>query len=290
MSNDGAPTEENGYFLSPEDGAEMARLIRLDQFTTQAMGGTLAEQTTSSPLTNVLDIACGPGGWVLDLAYEYPETEVIGIDISRTMINYAKARAGARQLTNISFELMDATQTLDFPDHSFDLVNGRFLIGFLTKASWPRLISECVRVLRPGGIVRLTETDWLGPTNSLAFERLTALSSRLYALLPGNRSFSPDGRTYGITPMLTGFLRDAGYQDIGYKAHVVDFSAGTAAWSDVYRNSEIVFELIKDHFVKFGLATSDEVNDLLQQMKIDAYKDDFRAIWYFLTVWGEKAR
>jgi ubiquinone/menaquinone biosynthesis C-methylase UbiE len=289
MSDDSAPVDENAYFLSPEDGAEMARLIRLDQFTTRAMGGTLAEQLNSSPLTSVLDIACGPGGWVLDVAYEYPEAEVMGIDISRAMINYANARARARQLANTSFGVIDVTSPLDFSDNSFDLINGRFLIGFLTKASWSQLVSECRRILRPGGILRLTETDWLGPTNSLAFERLTALSAQLYTRLPGNRSFSPDGRTYGITPMLTGFLRDAGFQDIRYKAHAVDFSAGTEGWSDVYRNSEVVFELIKDQFVNFGLATSDEVNDLLQQMKIDAYSSDFRAIWYFLTVWGEKA-
>ncbi len=282
------PSERNPYFLNPEDGAELARLLRLDQFTTQAMGGPLVEQPDPAAFSSVLDLACGPGGWVLDVAYTYPDVEVAGIDISRAMIDFANARAQTQGLTNASFGVMDVTGPLDFSDHSFDLVNGRFLIGFLSKAGWPELIRECTRILRPGGILRLTETDWLGPTNSPAFERLSALSAQLYTRLPGERSFSPDGRTYGITPMLTGFLREAGYHHISYRAHAIDFSAGTQGWSDVYRNAEVVFQLIKGQLIAQELTTEEEFRQIFQQMQIDAYSHDFRAIWYFLTVWGER--
>ncbi|GCE20642.1 hypothetical protein KDK_44420 [Dictyobacter kobayashii] len=107
----------------------------------------------------MLDIACGPGGWALDLAFARPDMEVIGIDISQTMITYATASANSQDLRNISFDVMDTTQRLDFPDHSFDLVNGRLLSSFLRKDAWVGLFQECKRILRPGGVLRITETD-----------------------------------------------------------------------------------------------------------------------------------
>lgn len=197
-------------------------------------------------------------------------------------------RARSQGLENVSFGTMDATQPFDFSDATFDLVNGRFLIGFLTKAAWPALIQEGQRVLRPGGVLRLTETDWLGPTNSPAFERLQALSAEMYARLPGERSFSPDHRTYGITPMLTGFLREAGFVDIRYKAHAIDFSAGTEAWADVYTNAEVVFQLIRTPLIQLGLTTAQDVDHLFQQMQGEARLASFRGMWYFLTAWGKK--
>uniref|UniRef100_UPI0035E452C3 class I SAM-dependent methyltransferase n=1 Tax=Thermogemmatispora sp. TaxID=1968838 RepID=UPI0035E452C3 len=48
---------------------------------------------------------------------------------------------------------------LDWPDASFDLINGRLLCGFMLPAAWPRLLAECHRLLKPGGIIRLTEVE-----------------------------------------------------------------------------------------------------------------------------------
>ena len=47
----------------------------------------------------------------------------------------------------------DATERLDFPDASFDLVNARLVNAFLSRQDWPRLIQEGFRLLRPGGIL-----------------------------------------------------------------------------------------------------------------------------------------
>src|ERR1019366_1006311 len=157
--------------LDPESVAEMTRLIQLDQFTTRAMGGPLEEHSDPSHLRHILDLACGPGGWVLDVAFDYPEIDVMGVDISETMIRYAIARAQSQQIPNASFGLMNITQPLDFADESFDLVNSRFLVGVLTRTAWPAFLQEGQRITRPGGIIRLTETEHggLGLTNSPAF-------------------------------------------------------------------------------------------------------------------------
>ncbi len=66
---------------------------------------------------------------------------------------------------------MDARRPLAFEDQSFGLVNGRFLASFLDQACWPCLITECKRVLTPGGILRLTECE-VGISNCPALQRL----------------------------------------------------------------------------------------------------------------------
>ena len=145
---------ENTYFIDPESGAEMARLMDQDRLMTKGMGGLFPERFDLSTMHRLLDIGCGPGGWALEVAYAHPGIEVVGIDISLTMVEYARAQARVQGLDNAHFRVMDATKLLDFPSATFDLVNGRLLVGFMPKAAWPTLIRECLRISRPGGAAR----------------------------------------------------------------------------------------------------------------------------------------
>lgn len=278
--------ETNTYFFDPENAAEMARLIQLDRVMTKGMGGPLAEQLDLSPFRQILDIACGPGGWVLDVAFQLPRADVAGIDISQTMISYANARARSQKIANASFGVMNATQPLDLSPNSFDLVNGRLLVGFLPKPSWSRLVQECYRITKVGGILRLTETDGSGLTNSPAYERLNAWFTQ--AIWKMGYGFSPDGRTLGVTPMLAHLLKKGGYQNIQHEAHAIDFSAETEAFHDFYRNAEVGFKLLAPLLVKMGVAAQEEIDQTYQQMLIEMLSSDFCGVWNFLTVWGKK--
>src|SRR6266568_8588391 len=97
------------------------------------------------------NIGCGPGEWVLSMAQHFPASRVTGIDISELMITYASSCAKLQQRSNAQFQVMDARQPLAFPDASFDLIHARFITGFLSTTTWPQLIHECFRILRPGG-------------------------------------------------------------------------------------------------------------------------------------------
>src|SRR5713226_9162939 len=115
------PKEESTYIIDPESAAEMARLMNQDRLITDGMGGLFPErQDNLTGIHDILDIACGPGGWVLSTAHAYPEINVVGTDISRTMIQYAKAQARAQGLDNAHFSVMDVLKPLEFPDSSFD--------------------------------------------------------------------------------------------------------------------------------------------------------------------------
>ncbi|GHO97710.1 hypothetical protein KSF_077580 [Reticulibacter mediterranei] len=286
MENDAQ--RKNTYSLDPESPEEMARLIDLDRMSTREMGGVfagLSEQDIAG-LHDILDLACGPGGWVLDAAFERPEVDVMGVDISKIMVNYAKARARTQKRLNASFRVMSINDDLDFDDASFDLVNARTLAVAIPGARWEPLIVECARILRPGGILRLTEPHDMGITNSPAFERMTSLG--LQACKRAGYGFSIDGRSFGLTHMLPGLMRKAGFQQVQLKAHVVEFSSGTEVWMDFYRNYEIGFYLNKAFLIKMGLISQEEADALYQQTMLEMNFETFRAMTHAVTFCGYK--
>lgn len=278
-----SPKGENVYFNDPESGAEMARLLGQDSLITKGMGGLFSERSDLSGIHRILDAACGPGGWALEVAYTYPEIEVVGFDVSRAMIDYARAQARVQELDNASFQVMDIQKPLDFPDESFDLVNARF-INFLPVAAWPKVMQEFKRITRPGGTIRLTESEWWYFSNSPALENLNAMIIRALKLQGG--SFSE--RFTGVLPMLGRFLLDAGCASVNYKSHVIDYSFGTEAYEGFRHDAAIVFKLFQPFIVRMGVATQEEVNQLYDRMQYDMLKEDFRALMLPLTAWGEK--
>ncbi|GAC1354093.1 MAG: hypothetical protein NVS4B11_28880 [Ktedonobacteraceae bacterium] len=278
---DKASEHENTYIINAESKAEIHRLTIQDQMLTKEMGGLFPERTDLSTVHHVLDISCGPGQWALDMAYTHKHMAVVGIDLSEKMIAYANTR----KLLNTEFLVMDALQPLDFPDATFDLINARLLFAFMPQAAWPKLLLECKRISSPNGIIRLTESE-SAITNSLSCERFLEMMTRSLYLV--GQSFSPDGRQVGITPMLSGFLHDVGYQNIQQRAFAIDFSATGKNHEYMYQNLSMTFLLVQPFLIKLGLATEEELTQLYKQAIEDMQLNTFRAIWYYLTAWGEK--
>src|SRR5579859_6206340 len=127
---------ENTYQLDPEHVSELTRLIRQSRFMTHAQGGLFSDHPVL-PASRVIDLACGPGDWALDLARAYKDDgiEVVGIDISNLMVGYAQAQAKASRIDNAAFFVGNVMKPLLFPNHHFDIVNARFLT-FMPASAW----------------------------------------------------------------------------------------------------------------------------------------------------------
>ncbi|MEO6890611.1 MAG: class I SAM-dependent methyltransferase [Ktedonobacteraceae bacterium] len=276
-------SREHTALLDSENATEMARLMLQDRFLTQAMGGSLAERQDVATMHRVLDVGCGPGGWVLDVAFAYPTVKVVGIDVSRIMVTYGRAQAWAQGLDNARFQMMDVCEPLAFPDQHFDLINIRLLASVLPTQAWSPLIQACRRLLRPGGILRLTEAE-NGVTTSAAWERIGGLC--MQAMRQSGHSFAPGGSQVAITPMLRPFLVDAGFQDIEERAHVLNFSAGTPAHVAVCQNFLILLDLLRPAVIELGLTSDEEWSTLCHEATIDSLSSAFRALWFLLTAWG----
>src|SRR5579884_3334604 len=165
------------FVLDKSNQEELKRLIVQERMVTEAMGGVLPEQQDPTQFHRVLDIACGPGGWIIDVAQTFPQIEKLyGIDISPTMIHYAQARAEELQLPKerVEFLIMDALMVLEFPDNFFDLINFRFGVGFMRQWDWPKMFSEMHRVLKPHGTVRIVEGEVNAESSSTALSTFEA--------------------------------------------------------------------------------------------------------------------
>ncbi|MEO8970741.1 MAG: methyltransferase domain-containing protein [Ktedonobacteraceae bacterium] len=277
---------KNMYFIDQENAIEMARLLEQDALVTRSMGGLFSERADNlENVHTILDAACGPGGWVLSVAREYPHIQVTGVDISTRMVNYSRTHAKARGFANAHFEAMDVLQLLDFPEYTFDIVNARTLVGFMTPQSWPVLLKEMIRVCQSGGTVRLTEFE-MPMTNSPAFEIISNLI--LQAMHKAGRSFSPDGRYFTLTPMLGSLLQDAGCQNIQKKPHLVDFAAGTEAHEGYAQDLMVGFRLVQPFLTQLKMITEKEFDQIHQEMVGEMFADSFCGLAYGLTVWGTR--
>src|SRR5919198_1067729 len=96
------PPKENpsAYFVQDRDNLEeVTRLEIQDKMITTGMGGVLPELADPASLRRVLDVGCGTGGWLIETAKAYPSIEkLVGVDISNTIIEYARAKAEALHL------------------------------------------------------------------------------------------------------------------------------------------------------------------------------------------------
>jgi SAM-dependent methyltransferase len=282
----GSPQDDSHYFIDQDTGAEAARLIDQDQMITRNMGGLFPKELDLSSMEMILDVACGPGGWAREVAQRYPQMQVVGIDFHPPMIRYAQAFARVQGIENLTFYVMDALQPLEFADASFDGVNARFLMGFLSRATWPVLVQELARVTRPGGWIRLTEADNGGQTTSPACERLQGMFAR--ACYQTSRSFEPDAPHFGVTSRLSGFLREAGVVDLHEQDYRLDFSVGAPAYASNCSNYRMGYKLLQPFLVSAGVTTQEEVEALYTQMLVELLAPTFRGECLYRSVWGRK--
>jgi ubiquinone/menaquinone biosynthesis C-methylase UbiE len=276
--------EESTYCVDAENAAEMARLVTLARQMTENLGTLFPSQLDLATVRDVLDIACGPGQWATDVAKSYPAMQVTGIDLSNLMISYAKTLI--QELPNAHFHVMDARQALDFPDQSFDYIQARFISAFMLTTTWPRLLQECQRILRPGGTLRLIEGESLGISNSASMEYYGVLLSE--AMRRAGHSFAPAGNMLGITPMLPRLLQEQGFQNIYQQAHAINFSAGTTGHQGWYANYRTGIKLVQPFLIQLGVTTQPEIDVLYERTMEEMQSSDFCALCFYYAVSGEK--
>jgi ubiquinone/menaquinone biosynthesis C-methylase UbiE len=98
----------------------------------------------------ILDVGVAVGHNTLPYLDVFPDAELHAIDIAVPCLRYGHARAQALGKA-VHFHQMDAEQT-KFPDNSFDLVVSCILLHEVSRAGVKKILKECHRVLRPGGL------------------------------------------------------------------------------------------------------------------------------------------
>ncbi|CCD67256.2 Methyltransferase domain-containing protein [Caenorhabditis elegans] len=168
----------------------------------------------------VLDVGCGEGFHSCLLAENYSKSQFVGLDICEKAIKSAKLnkKSDGSDFQNLEFVVGDAMIMPEDWTGCFDLVA---FFGSLHDLLRPDLsLLEVHRVLKPGGMVVLTESD--GTSNVFqdreAFGKMSALQyggSMLHCLPVGSNS--SDAMGYGSMwgrKRATELMTKCGFKDI----------------------------------------------------------------------------
>lgn len=156
----------------------------------------IIERAQAAGFDSLLDIACGTGAMLLEIAQASPAAQLAGVDLSTGMLEVARERLDGRaELTKA-----DAT-VLPYGDGSFDVITCNHAFHHFPDPV--AALREWHRVLRPGGALIIGEN------------RRPALK-RLY----WNLRFKTD-ITFGDVKFysrgeLIGLLGRAGFEDVSY--------------------------------------------------------------------------
>lgn len=260
---------------------ELTRLTIQDRSITTLMGGVLPEQPNASAFHDVLDIACGPGGWVIQAAQDYPTMSLVGIDISKQMITHANKQAEQHHLTDrVTFRVMDALHKLDFSAASFDLVNMRFASSFVRTWEWRSVLAEMQRVTRPDGVIRIIDTENRGQCSSQALLQFWAWLEQ--AMTSAGYYFEDKKTT--LTGHILTLLAQFRCSQIQTQAIDLEYQAGTPecqAFYDVVRSS---FRTLRSFLQRRGRLPKD-YDAICQQALNEIKQPDFHATWRLQIIW-----
>jgi SAM-dependent methyltransferase len=172
----------------------------------------LVDKARLRPGERVIDLGTGNGHGLLPAASAIVggtiEGQIVGIDISNTMLDLARARVAASGLHNVELRNMDVSN-LDFPDATFDVALASTVFQFVGYA--PAVLAEWRRVLAPGGRLLMSVPAAgrvMGPLEDLMADYFTRLAP---AIQEGwRRSGSTPGRQQ--VPDLVALCEEAGFE------------------------------------------------------------------------------
>ncbi|KAF8580131.1 S-adenosyl-L-methionine-dependent methyltransferase [Ramaria rubella] len=150
--------EVNSYsevYRLPADEEEVLRLDKQHRMFKIMMGQwvpPLPDVLSPEPgiTKSVLDLGCGSGAWIADVARAFPECSAVGVDLAPVQT--------LPMPPNCRTEVDDINLGLEHFYDSFDVVHTRLVSSGIRD--YAGLINHMVRCLRPRGLIVLYEFDF----------------------------------------------------------------------------------------------------------------------------------
>lgn len=221
-------------------------------------------QMRVQPGTKVLDVGCGLGTAVLEMADHLgPAGSACGVDISEVMVAEATSRAAGR--ANVEFRMGGACE-LPFPDASFDAIRCERV--FLYVPDRAKALAEMRRVTKPGGRVVITDVDI---DCTAIFSQNPRLTRKLVSLVAEAFPHPTSARE------LPALLRAAGFEDV-----TPEFLALESPYEFCLHAMHGTLRAAADA----GKVTHAEIDEWYSGLSALNDAGDFLQLWFFAIVGG----
>ncbi|RYC60301.1 hypothetical protein CHU98_g5919 [Xylaria longipes] len=214
----------------------------------------------------------GTGIWAIEFATQYPDTEVVGTDLSPIQPHYLPE--------NCRFEIDDAEDEWTY-NEPFSFIHGRALLSCFDDPS--RVIQQAYENLEPGGYIELQDAlfpmYWIGePPRQSALYRWNEL------LMEGLRNI---GRSWSNVVNYPRYFEEAGFEGITERR----FYWPTSPWAKgkyfktvaMYFQEDMIsgMEAISMKVLQATGMTPTEIQDFCEEVKHDFRDTNLHA---YLTV------
>lgn len=225
----------------------------------------------------VLDVGCGTGEDARSLAQAVGSAgRVLAVDLSRTMLQEIRDRQRAETVdTDLEQDAIKLTcagvLALPFADSSCDRCRADRVLQHVTDGA--RAVAEMTRVLRPGGLLLVCDTDW----DTLIVDHPAREMTR--AVLRRCAQSMTNGT---VGRQLARHCADAGLRDVGVEALTL-----------VFRDLELADTVVGLRQATLGLAESggvelDDLADWLAQLEDLQQRGRFFCAVTGFAAWGTR--
>lgn len=178
--------------------------------------GKMLLEIQAGPGHRILDIGCGTGTLTMMLKRAFPDSTIIGVDIDPKVLALAKRKTAKARLV-VEYHEASAT-SLPFADGYFDSAVTSLMVHHLQRNDKQAFLAEVFRILKPGGILYLTDFGMprtaLTRATSVIVQYLEKASDNMKGLIPDMmhdagftsiREYGSYETLFGTVSLLKGF-------------------------------------------------------------------------------------
>ena len=226
----------------------------------------------------VLDLGCGPGTITAGLARRCGQ--VVGLDRSPEMVDAARDHAADCGLDNATFEVGSAYE-LPWDDHRFDVVYAHQVLQHLSDPV--RALREARRVLRPGGLVAVRDSDY-GTMVHAPVQPAIERWRELYHLVAAANGGEADAGRY-----LQSWVMQAGFVDVETTVDTTVHADADSrsAWGEMWAVRVLDSDFAR-HAQTHGLADQAELQEISDAFRRWAAQPDGLWAWINAQVIGTR--
>ena len=279
--------------VSPIHPLEWRRRTQQARMLLQHGGTPLPERHEGRPLARILELSIDPHGeWLRQVASLYPNSEVIGVTSHAIYARQAAFFAAVQGCRHVHVQVCPLSRPLPFPAESMDRITGRFLHASLPEHLWPLLLEECVRLLRPGGVLHLLECLRGESTSAAGGILCAAYRHSLEMRRNASRPSVPGARTIrAFQPEhLPLRLAKAGFVAVEQQKSLLDFSAGMPFHGTLREQADAFFQLVAPLCTHHhdALLSLEAYQHAYHEMQLELLEPTFRGYWHLCSIWGYK--